>query len=517
MFSLTYVDAHGPRRHTLKEGETLVGRSAGCDVVIDDGSVSRRQAKIIVEGPRCRLIDLNSTNYTTVNGTLVTETELKDGDAILFGSVPVQFLASEEERVALTEDHEIIESSGTVYRSLKAENAPKTQMVTVDGRRLLSMMSDISRTLVRPQPLVSVFNKVVDIAFDAIAAERAFLVLRDQSTAEMVPRVARNRDGSPPANTTLSRTVLTRVMTERIAILARDVRLDPALAGAASIHTGNIRSFLCAPLWSQEEVIGAFYLDNPHSHEFTEPDLDLFVALSDYAAVAIEQARLAARIQEELRHRERLQRYHSPAVVDRILADEGDAASVLAAQERDVSVLFCDLVGFTTMSERMGPTSVARILNRYFEKMADAVFEHQGTLDKFIGDAVMAVFGAPMEQSDHAIRAVRAAVAMRQKLAQLNHENPTEPLDVRIAVNSGIATAGDIGSLKRREYTVLGDVVNTCARIQSYACAPGQIVITSATSARLDGAIPTRSLGSQKLRGREALVEIFEVLPEAMT
>ncbi len=509
MFSLTYTDAEGPRRHSLKEGETLVGRSAGCDVVIDDGSVSRRQAKLIVSGNRCRLLDLNSTNYTTVNGTVITEVELKDGDSILFGTVPAQFDASDEDRVALSEDHELVESEGTVYRQLAGEQP--TQFA-VDGRRLLAMMSEISQTLVRPHPLVAVFNKVIDLAFESIAADRAFLMLRDPATGELVPRVVRKRDGSSPEHTTLSRTVLSRVMTERIAILARDVRMDPALAGAASIYCGNIRSFLCAPLWSQDQVIGAFYLDNPYTHEFTEQDLDLFVALSDYAAVAIEQGRLAGRIQEELRRRERLQRYHSPSVVDRILADDADGSGALAAQERDVSVLFCDLVGFTTMSERMGPTDLARVLNRYFTKMADVVFEHEGTLDKFIGDAVMAVFGAPMDQPDHAIRAVRAAVAMRQGLVALNAEHPGEPLDARIAVNSGVATAGDIGSPKRREYTVLGDVVNTCARVQAYVCAPGQIVITRATRDHLGGAIPTRSVGSQKLRGREASVEIFEVL-----
>jgi adenylate cyclase len=509
MFSLAYTDAEGPRRHPLKVGETLVGRSAGCDVVIDDGSVSRRQAKLIVAGTCCRLIDLNSTNCTSVNGAVVTEIELKDGDAILFGTFPVQFEASEEDRVALSEDHELVESSGTVFRKLTAADERPPQ-IALDGRRLLAMMSEISRTLVRPQPLVSVFNKVVDLAFDSIAAERAFLMLRDPATAELVPRVARNRDGSSPEHTTLSRTVLSRVMTERIAILARDVRMDSRLAAAASIYTSDIRSFICAPLWSEDQVIGAFYLDNPYTHEFTEHDLDLFVALSDYAAVAIEQARLAARIQEEMRRRERLQRYHSPSVVDRILANEG--AGAMSAQERDVSVLFCDLVGFTTMSERMGPSELARILNRYFAKMADVVFEHEGTLDKFIGDAVMAVFGAPLDQPDHAIRAVRAAIAMQQALAALNAVYPEEPLGVRIGVNSGVATAGDIGSPKRSEYTVLGDVVNTCARVQSYACAPGQIVITRATCDQLGGVIATRAMGSQKFRGREAPVEIFEVL-----
>jgi adenylate cyclase len=344
-----------------------------------------------------------------------------------------------------------------------------------------------------------------------VPAERAFLMLSDEASGAVVPRVVRNRNGTTSERASISNTIVRRVMTERMAVLARDAQMDTRLAKAQSVYDANIRSFMCAPLWNDNKVIGVFYVDNPYTKEFSSSDLDLFTSLSDYAAVAIEQARLTTRVLEETRRRERLQRYHSPAVIDRILSEGGEGNAPLPVQERDVSVLFVDIVGFTTMSESMGPNDVARVLNRFFTKMADVIFEAEGTLDKFIGDAILAVFGAPLDQPDHAIRAVSAARGMRSALAQLNREQPDHALEVRIAINSGCATAGDIGSPKRREYTVLGDVVNTCARMQASVCEPGQIVVSRATVEQLAGAVPTRPIGSFQLRGRQASVDVYEV------
>ncbi|HSC26047.1 MAG TPA: adenylate/guanylate cyclase domain-containing protein [Vicinamibacterales bacterium] len=323
--------------------------------------------------------------------------------------------------------------------------------------------------------------------------------------------MVRSRDGHPLGSTTLSRTIVRRVVDERMAMLASDARLDPDLAGIHSLHEASIRSFMCAPLWNQDEVIGVLYADAPHTARLTAADLDVFQALSSYAAVAIEQARLATRLLEETRRRERLQRYHSAAVVDRILAQEGDADAPLAAEERDVTVLFADIVGFTAMAEPLSPSEVATLLNRCLTAMSDGVFQQEGTLDKFIGDAVLAFFGAPLAQPDHALRALRAAAAMRRGLAALDLE---PPVVLRIALNSGTVTVGDIGSPRRREYTVLGDIVNTCSRLVTSGCAPGQIVLTAGTRDRLGCPIPLRPLGQTSVRGRVVPVELFELAEE---
>jgi len=292
-------------------------------------------------------------------------------------------------------------------------------------------------------------------------------------------------------------------------MLAKDARYDPRLDMAGSIQAMNIRSFMCAPLWNRNEVIGVLYCDNARSKKFTADDLDVFTALSNYAAVAIEQARVAQQLLQETWRRERLQRYHSPDVINRILQGS-DAGQDFITQERDVTVMFCDIVGFTTLCEQSEPAAIGTLLNTFFAQMADVIFEHEGTLDKFIGDAILAVFGAPLDQPDHALRAVRTARQMRQALARLNEDRDC-PIEMRIAINSGIALAGDMGSPKRREYTVLGDVVNTASRLEKLA-GPDEIIISGATFERLDGLVPARSRGKVGLRGRVAEVDIFEVI-----
>ena len=180
--------------------------------------------------------------------------------------------------------------------------------------------------------------------FDVVPAERAFLLLRDSLDQPLTARVQRNRDGTLPAKTTLSHTIVNKVMRERVAMLAKDALYDSRLDSSGSIQGMNVRSFMCAPLWNRGEVLGVLYCDNPKSKKFTEDDLEVFAALCNYAAVAIEQSRLAGQLTEETRRRERLQRYHSPAVTNKILHG-GDADDGLVAQTRDVSVMFCDIVG----------------------------------------------------------------------------------------------------------------------------------------------------------------------------
>ena len=403
----------------------------------------------------------------------------------------------------------MLEAPGTVLRRIGVEG-PTGTPAAVEPERLLRLLTEISRQLVRPQPLTEMLDRIATVALDSVPADRVFLLLVDQGTAAIVPHVVRGRDGKPVKDATISRTIVRRTIEERLAILAADAQLDPALAQAKSVLSGNIRSFMSVPLWNQTEVIGVLYVDSPRSAPFSPADLDVLQALAAYAAVAIEQSRLTARLLEEGRYRERLQRYHSAGVVDRILKQQGGGDVPFLAEERDVTILFADIVGFTSIAENMTPPEVAQMLNRCFAAMCDAVFAEQGTLDKFIGDAVMAVFGAPLDQGDHAMRAARAARAMRQAVADLNL---TPKVVLRIALNSGVATVGDIGSPKRREYTVLGDVVNTCSRLVSYACEPGQIIVSGATKQRLASTMKVARKESVTLRGKVEPVEVFELDP----
>jgi adenylate cyclase len=164
------------------------------------------------------------------------------------------------------------------------------------------------------------------------------------------------------------------------------------------------------------------------------------------------------------------------------------------------------------LCERLAPAELATVLNGFLTAMTEVVFEHEGTLDKFMGDALLAVFGAPLDQPDHALKAVRAALDMRRVLTEMNRRPSATPLEMRIAINTGMAITGDIGSPRRREFTVLGDTVNTAARIESESVAPGEIVIAGSTYDLVRDEVRARPLGAKTLRGRSTPIDLFAVL-----
>src|SRR6187399_1843156 len=415
MLQLRYEEQGASKIHRLRQGMTLAGRLPTCDLVLTDPSVSRHHASFKVIDADCRLQDAGSRFGTFLDGERVLqEVSVPPGATIRLGEVTFVLEQHVDEKDLLSEAHEIAEGPGTIFK-------PVESVVSEDGSdgQLIRLLGEVQRALLSTQSLTDVLNRVVDLAFQAVPAERAFLMLRDSADEALAARVLRHRDGTVPPNPTLSRMVVRRVMRERVAILATDATTDPGLGVTDSILRFNIRSFMCAPLWSREDVIGVVYVDSPRSAQFDSGDLDASTALTNAAAVAIEQARLSSQLLEETRRRERLQRYHSPAVVSRIIhASEGEAGMVAA--ERDVTIMFCDLVGFTALCARIPPSQSAALLNAFLTRMTDVVFEHDGTLDKFLGDALLAVFGAPFDQPQHPLRAVQAAIKMRQALAEMN-------------------------------------------------------------------------------------------------
>lgn len=514
IFKLTYSNDAQAHVFLLPEGDTLVGRSQVCNLVIADPSASRRHARFEVKEGRCFVEDLGSSAGTRKNGEFITRAELRDGDLVSLGQMQFTLREPAPEQVTLSGMHTFTNATVTLpiatfaaARSLGID--AKTR--EIDSNRLVAMLADVSCELVRSTSLSQILDRIIALTFEMTHADRAFLMLMDEQSGELTPRVARSRDGSPSHGATISRTIAATVFKDRVALLASDAQLDSRFEASESILLQDIRSCMCAPLWHDTDVIGILYVDNPESSRFNAGDLTLFTTLSNYAAVAIEHARLAARLLEERRHRERLQRYHSPRVIERILEGENEAGAGFIAQERQISVLFADIVGFTSMSELMTPPEVAQLLNHFFEAMIDVIFDHEGTLDKFIGDAILATFGAALTQQDHAVRCVRAALDMRKALAAFNATRNQPELRMRIAINSGSALVGDIGSPKRREFTVLGDVVNTASRLESGVAQPDQIIISGSTYELVKDEIEARALGSVNLRGRSRPVDIYEV------
>jgi len=211
-------------------------------------------------------------------------------------------------------------------------------------------------------------------------------------------------------------------------------------------------------------------------------------------------------------------RFLDPRVVQ-ALVDRGETMQSLSGKSREISVLFSDIRGFTTLSENSTPEQVVELLNAYFSLQAEAVFQQQGTLDKYIGDAIMAFWGAPAEQPDHALKAVAAALAMSDRLEHFREQFPGElgkKLDVGIGVHSGPAVVGFIGSSNKQEYTAIGDTVNLASRIEGQTKGIARVLVSEDTrrlcEQQAGGNCPYefRDCGSFQVKGRAKEVRLFE-------
>lgn len=535
MYRLTYQDGDSSLSHDFAVGEVVIGRSPECQVVLRDFSISRNHAKVVVtEDGSARILDLKSKNGTQVNGVPVVEAPLRDGDRILLGKVELTFGKALESKVVLDEAKPLSEEAGTIIRSVgelsrlltaapvppaaaDEKKTPADLQEIEKSNRILKVLTKVAETLIAVRPVEEVLQQVMEIVFEHMPADRGFLMLEEESQGRrLVPMVVKHRSpGGGEGKITVSKTIADRVMHDRVSILTSDAMVDPRFGAGDSIRFHGIRSAMCAPLWLKDQVIGIIHVDSPMlTNCFTVNDLDLLTALANYAAVAVERARLNQKIVAEEKKRERLGRFLSPQVTTRILAASDTQGAGLGAPEvREVSVLFADISGFTSMSEKMSPAAVALLLNDYLSRMTDVVFKYEGTLDKFIGDAIMAVFGAPLDMPDHAQRSIRAALEMQERLTEWNAERKEgPPIRVRIGINSGKALAGEIGSVNKKEYTVLGDTVNTASRLESSVAKPGSVVIGQQTLALVEGLFECRPMGSFSLKGKENEVLVYEVL-----
>ncbi len=538
MYRLNYQDGEAPQTYTFTTGEVVIGRSPDCQIVLKDFGISRTHARISVSEDGVRITDLKSKNGTQVNGTPVVEAPLKDGDKILLGKFLLTFSKALEGKVVLDEAKPLSEEAGTIIRSvgelsrlLAPSEVPLAAAVAdlkkipdvteiQNSNRILKVLTKVAETLIAVRPVEEVLQQVMEIVFDHVPADRGFLMLHEEPEGKLVPMVVKHRNpgGSGEGKITVSKTITDRVMKDRVSILTSDAMVDPRFGAGDSIRFHGIRSAMCAPLWNKDQVIGIVHVDSPMlTNCFTLNDLDLLTALANYAAVAVERARLNQKIVAEEKKRERLGRFLSPQVTSRILATSDSQGAALGVPEvKEVSILFADIVGFTTMSEKMSPSQVALVLNDYLSRMTEVIFKYEGTLDKYIGDAIMAVFGAPLDMPDHASRSIKVALEMQERLAEFNADHKEGPhLRIRIGINSGKAVAGEIGSVNKKEYTVLGDTVNIASRLESSVAKPGMLVIGENTHRMVAGQFECRSLGSFTLKGREREVSVFEVVGSA--
>lgn len=538
----------------ISKDKVSIGRSNDNDLILADNAVSRYHTEIQKRKNDYILADLGSYNGTKLNGKSIQKVFLKHGDKIQIGSSKLTFLINgnsldqAEDSVVLTVerdsavDRQIVRSSplerhgqsqellvssedkneekrGKSDFALKKErfNSQEYLAELARNNKVLFVLYEISRHLNQIHDFNELLRKIMDLIFMVIDADYGFLVLAGGSNGDnLIPVVVKHKTehGKSKREIKASRTLIDKVINGKVALLTSNAMTDSRLDGAKSAMIQQIRSAICVPLWREDKIIGVIQLDSIRiDNQFNQDDLELLKAIGSQAAMVIEQSALNERIREEERMRNRLQRFHSPQVIEMILkGGEETIDDIMESKELIATILFADIVGFTRLSETMPPREINIILNRYFSRMTDIVFSHGGTLDKYIGDGLMAVFGAPMEKEDDAERAVRTALEIRRQLtAMMKTTSADRRFDIRVGLNTGRVVAGNIGSPKRMEYTVIGDPVNVASRLESIA-KPNQIIIGEETFGLVKNKFKIQEIGTRKVKGKSSGIMVYEVL-----
>jgi len=534
----------------LKE-EITIGRGKDNDIILKDSTISRNHAKIIKSGKDYFLVDLGSFNGTWVNGKSIQNKLLNHEDQIKIGLAKLIFITKKgpAEKYAGSEvlicdtdeqdDQRIIKSnplagsrqleelliedlgkkSASILPADKKEKAITKEGVSKLERsnKVLFVLYEISRQLNSIGDFNELLNKIMDLIFMIIDADYGFLILTgEKGKGDLIPVVVKvkNKKIKDQGELKASRTIVNKVIQDKVSLLTSNAMMDSRLDHGKSLFLHQIRSAMCVPLWKKDTIIGVIQLGSIRmDNHFDQDDLQLLQTISSQMAMVIEQASLNEQIREEEMMRNRLERFHSPQVIEMILKGGQETKdNIMEPKDITATILFADIIGFTRLSEKMPPREINMILNRFFSRMTDIIFEFDGTLDKYIGDALMAVFGAPMEKEGDVERAIQAALKMRRDLAVMMEKTASENrFDIRIGINTGRVVAGNIGSPRRMDYTVIGDPVNVAQRLESIA-QPNQILIGQETYNHIKGKFKIEKIGEKHVKGKSKEITAYEVL-----
>lgn len=307
-------------------------------------------------------------------------------------------------------------------------------------------------------------------------------------------------------------------------VLVDDAHQDERFLMDPYIQARETRSVLCQPILNQGVLVGIVYLENDlTSSAFTPDRAHLISLLSGQIAISNQNAELVANLEDKVRERtEKLEtqsrfiqqtfgRYMSDQIVDQLL--KSPDALDFRGRKTTVTVMMSDLRGFTTFSDNLPPETIVKLLNNYLSEMTTIIDKYKGTIDAFIGDGILTIFGVPFERPDDAERAVACALEMQLAMPRINEwnrRNGLPELEMGIGINTGEVVAGNIGSRKRAKYGIVGSNVNLANRVESYTVG-GQILVTEGTRDAIKAPLSVRDIGSVEPKGVTEPLRLFQV------
>jgi adenylate cyclase len=395
-----------------------------------------------------------------------------------------------------------------------AQNSPQLR---VDYERL-RITWELTRDIGLERDLDRLLDKILLALFKFTKADRGVILLREND-GTLHPRAARRRDGSD-APIQVSSTILSHVIRERAGVLTHDASMDFAASKGKSMILNRISSAMVVPLLhdSEKEVLGVLWLDSESLAQFQPKDLELITSVAGQAAMFIENTILAKKVEQEIIVRDRFARLVAPNVAEQIVTGKLEVKKG-GQLVQELTVFNSDIRGFTAMSEGTPAETIVEMLNEYFEPMVETIFKYEGTLDKFMGDGIMAFWGAPLAHPDDAARCVRCALDQMELLGRFNRQRLADgkpPIAVGVGIHTGPGVVGYVGSSKALSYTVIGDTANTSARLCSSAAA-GQIIVSESALSRLSGRFEFEEIDARALKGKEKPMRRFNLLREKLS
>jgi len=511
-YKLEYLVDDELKTFFLTKDKVVIGKLPENDIELKDNTVSRQHCQLQRAGKNFKLLDLKSTNGCYVNGQWVQSKVLAVGDKITIGRTLLTYQSVSKEESYRDSSDQRISLVVPIDELVKAEMKPKLKSA---GPNFLVSLTELGKSLIASQSIEDSFQKLGELIFKFVRPEKIFIFYYDSKQNDIHLKYTYSQKGQKDDIVNISKTIALKAIHEKVAILSSNTRNDARFDSSKSILIYGITSAISVPIWARDSIYGLIYVDTSSiAHVFSEKDLEVMSIIANFAGFSIEGINSLEKLNRERRLRSRLERYHSPAVVSRLMEfQDSNTGEVMPYRESEATVLFMDIVKFTSRAEKMTPIEVGIFLNNFFTEMTEIIFKNNGTLDKFIGDAIMAIFGIPLEFANHAELALLTALEMMKKLEDLNSQLAAENMiHVRIGIHSGKLISGDFGSPRRLDYTVLGNTVNIASRLESAVAGSDEIVVAETTYLACSRKFDFELLGEKKLHGISKPVNVYRVL-----
>ena len=557
--------------YDLPDGVTHMGRADENDIVLSGDLVSRKHARLTAKGDALQVEDLASRNGSKVNGEPLTALRtLKAGDVLQVGENSLAVRQPARVENAATEMVDTgaggkvkrfgrgidIGQAVIMARDVRdsmvlkvldniapfnpselpfdsgegAAEPTSTQELEVPGEgpgtahskgKLLTVQSlgllyKVAEALSAASSLQAFLEQTLERVSERVGAATAVILLRHTSGV-LVPAAVRHSKQLQKGEVPVSDAVLDAALARGSALAVADVRDDSRFADRESVVLYGVDQVLCVPIGNAEPFSGVLYLNRTGlSKEPVENLLDIATAVAHLLQTGLDKfdgKQRAAPAESHLR--QALERFHAPDIVERRVADlQKKGGKLTGLEEKTVTVLFADISGFTQVAQKVSPDRVAELLSEFYQRCTTLIFSFEGTVDKFLGDQVMALFGAPYAKGDDALRAVRCAMALKAEWQKaMGRHPPKERCDLKVGINTGKVLAGTVGSAARLDYTAVGEPVNVAAWLCASAMS-GQVLITGKTLAAIGARFDVTPLGERPLQGSKVRTAVFEVLEE---